>query len=248
MAELHDRIRDWWDADAHVYDGSAGHAMSDPIEAAAWAAALSRFLPVPPAEVLDVGAGTGALSLLAADLGHRVTALDLSEGMLGKARAKARDRGLDLTLVAGRAEDPPPGPFDAIIERHVAWTLPEPVTAMRAWRGSVRPGGRLVLLEGSWAGEGSLVTVKDAVALSIRRVIGGADHHHAAYPSEVTASLPLGRTTSAAPFVEAVRAAGWTGVRLQRLPDVEWAIERREPWPMGWLERRPRYAVVADAR
>jgi hypothetical protein len=37
-------------------------------------------------------------------------------------------------------------------------------------------------------------------------------------------------------------------VRLERLPDVEWAIERREPWPVGWLERRPRYAVVADAR
>jgi SAM-dependent methyltransferase len=258
MVDIHERIRDWWDADAQVYDGSAGHAMSDPIEAAAWAAALSRFLPQAVGgegrvggeenTVLDVGAGTGALSLLAADLGYRVTALDLSEAMLAKARVKAEARGLDLSFVVGRAEEPPPGPFGAVIERHVAWTLPDPVAAMGAWRNVVRPGGRLVLLEGSWAGEGSFVGVKDAVSRSIRRLIGGDDHHHAAYPLEVTASLPLGRVTSAAPFVEAVRAAGWTGVRLQRLPDVEWATERRERWPMGWLERRPRYAVVADAR
>ncbi|MGH2650812.1 MAG: SAM-dependent methyltransferase, partial [Actinomycetota bacterium] len=71
MAEVHDRIRDWWDRDAGTYDRSASHAMTDPVEAAAWRAALQRLLPDPPARVLDVGAGTGALSLLAAELGHR---------------------------------------------------------------------------------------------------------------------------------------------------------------------------------
>src|SRR4051812_6160739 len=121
--DVHDRLRDWWDADAGTYDGSAGHAMSDPVEAAAWAAALQRFLPPAPARVLDVGAGTGALSMVAAGLGHRVTALDLSESMLDRARDKALAAGLDLEIVQGRAEEPPPGPFDAVMERHLAWTL-----------------------------------------------------------------------------------------------------------------------------
>ena len=55
-----------------------------------WRAALLRALPERGANVFDVGAGTGALCLLAAELGYEVTALDVSEGMLSKARAKAK--------------------------------------------------------------------------------------------------------------------------------------------------------------
>jgi SAM-dependent methyltransferase len=241
-------IREWWDADAGLYDRSAGHALTDPVEAAAWTAALERFLPAPPSSVLDVGAGTGALSLLAAELGHRVTALDLSPSMLEGARRKAEERGLQITFVVGRAEEPPDGPFDAVIERHVAWTLPEPAGAMRAWR-AVAPAGRLVLFEGSWGGEGPewLVAAKDRAAAAIRRLRRRAEHHHAPYPEHVLASLPLAGSSSPAPFVAAVRAAGWHGVRIERLTDVEWAAERREPWATRWLSRRPRYAIVADA-
>jgi SAM-dependent methyltransferase len=82
MADVHGRIRDFWDADSHTYDEAKSHAISDRLEAAAWRQALLEALPEVPAKVLDAGAGTGALSLLAAELGHQVTALDLSSGML----------------------------------------------------------------------------------------------------------------------------------------------------------------------
>src|SRR4249919_420996 len=101
VADVHDRIREFWDRDSRTYDDSASHSISDPLEAAAWRAALRRALPDPGANVLDAGAGTGALSLLAAELGYVVTALDLSEGMLAKARAKAEANGVDLTFVVG---------------------------------------------------------------------------------------------------------------------------------------------------
>src|SRR5207247_9601158 len=177
MADVHDRIRERWDRDAGTYDRSASHAMTDPVEAAAWRAALQRLLPVPPARVLDVGAGTGSLSLLAAELGHRVTALDLSEGMLDRARVKAEERGTAISFVVGTAESPPEGPFDAVIERHLAWTLPDPVAAFAAWR-HVAPSGRLVLFEGSWGGEGPLVKLKDAAAGALHRFRRDADDQH----------------------------------------------------------------------
>ncbi|MGH8932096.1 MAG: class I SAM-dependent methyltransferase [Egibacteraceae bacterium] len=55
----------------------------------AWADVCSGALPTPPADVLDVGTGTGQVALLLADLGHRVTGIDLAEGMLALARAKS---------------------------------------------------------------------------------------------------------------------------------------------------------------
>lgn len=243
---MHERIRSWWDADADAYDASAGHAMADPVEAAAWAAALHRFLPEPPARVLDVGAGTGALSLTASELGYEVTALDLSAQMLAKAKEKAGSRGHEVTFVHARADEPPSGPFDAVMERHVTWTLPDPVAAMRAWREVVRPGGRLVLFEGSWGGEGPFAAAKDAVADAVQRLLRVPDDHHAPYPPDLVRTLPLARTTSPGPFVAAMHEAGWRAIRLQRLRDVEWAIARREPWPLGRLTHRPRYALVAE--
>ena len=247
MSDVHDSIRDFWDRDAETYDLSASHAVSDPLEAAAWRSALRRALPEPPVSVLDAGAGTGSLSLLAAELGYRVTALDLSEGMLSKARRKAAARGLELSFEVGSAMAPPDGPFDAVIERHVLWTMPDPVGALRAWRKVTAPGGRLVLFEGVWGSLAPADRAKHAVAGMVRRAMGIADHHHAPYPDEVLEALPLARMPSPTPLVDAVYESGWTGVRIQRLRDVEWAARLHEGWPLGWLEHAPRYALIADS-
>ena len=245
--DLRDRIRVWWDDDALAYDAAPGHSLSDPVEAAVWRAALAALLPPAPSRVLDVGAGTGSISLLGAELGHEVTALDLSGSMLGRAKEKAAARSLAIDFVVGPAEEPPAGPFDVVMARHLLWTLPEPVEALAAWRRSAHAGGRLVLFERSWGGEGLLAGARHATALWIDRARGTGGDHHGPYPAEVIGRLPLQGATSPAPFVAAVREAGWTRVRLVRLRDVEWAAELRAPWPMGWLRRRPRYAIVADA-
>src|SRR6266540_6626557 len=125
--EVDDRLRQYWDLDALIYDRSPTHAGTEPTEAAVWRAALLRHLPPPPARVLDVGAGTGTMTVLAAGLGYRVTALDLSEEMLGRAKRKAEGGGLEIQFHVGSASEPPPGPFDAVMERHVMWTTMDPV-------------------------------------------------------------------------------------------------------------------------
>ncbi|MFN2490134.1 MAG: class I SAM-dependent methyltransferase [Actinomycetota bacterium] len=217
-----EEIRRFWDVDSATYDDAPNHRPRSAAERAAWSAALARHLPSPPARVLDVGAGTGFLTLGAARLGHRVTALDLSGGMLARLRTAAAAEGLAIEAVEGRAEEPPPGPFDAVMERHLLWTLADPVAALATWR-SVAPAGRLILFESLWGRADPVETLRGRARDLVRRLGRRGRDHHASYSSAVLAELPLSSGTPPRAVVEVVEAAGWPAARLERLRDVEWA-------------------------
>src|SRR5579863_6087944 len=104
-------IRRFWDDDAAVYDDSPGHRPRDAAVVAAWAHTLAGLLPPPPTRVLDCGAGTGFLSLIAARAGHHVTALDLSPRMLQQLSVAAEAEGLAVTTVVAPADAVPAGTF-----------------------------------------------------------------------------------------------------------------------------------------
>jgi SAM-dependent methyltransferase len=245
-ADLSGRVRAWWDADAATYDDSTDHgwAAASPALRAAWNAALHRLLPAPGSRVLDVGAGTGFLSLAAARLGHRVTALDLSGGMLERLREGAAGERLEVEVVQAGAEAPPAGPFDAVIERHLLWTLPDPGAALGAWR-AVAPEGRLVLFEGLWGAADQVEALRGQAREQLRRLRGEADHHHDRYDPLVLEELPLARGTHPDRVVELVEAAGWGPARLERLRDIEWAQLLGLPPSARLLGVTPRFAVVA---
>jgi ubiquinone/menaquinone biosynthesis C-methylase UbiE len=148
-------VRDFWDAQTPRYDEAVDHGLGDPAAREAWRSRLRGWLPPPPSTVLDLGCGTGSLSLLALEEGHRVHGVDLAPAMVEEARRKcaARDARFDL----GDAASPPveEASVDAVLARHLLWTLPDPHAALATWVRLVRPGGRLVLIEGRWwsAGE-----------------------------------------------------------------------------------------------
>ncbi|MGW3358895.1 class I SAM-dependent methyltransferase [Streptomyces bungoensis] len=139
-----------WDAQAAAFDDEPDHGLRAPEVRAAWAARLRDWLPRRPADVLDLGCGTGSLSLLAAEQGHRVTGVDGSPAMVERARAKLAGR--DAVVLHGEAAAPPVGEqrFDVVLVRHVLWALPDAARALRHWRTLLRPGGRFVLVEGVW--------------------------------------------------------------------------------------------------
>jgi|GEM_PF-168240 len=140
----------YWDTQAERFDEEPDHGLRDPRIRRAWAARLRTWLPPDPGDVLDLGCGTGSLALLAAESGHRVTALDRSPRMAALARAKLSGTGARV-LVADAARPPvPAGTFDVVLVRHVLWALPDPASVLREWAGLLRPGGRLVLVEGRW--------------------------------------------------------------------------------------------------
>jgi tRNA (cmo5U34)-methyltransferase len=100
-----------------------------------------------PAEVLDLGTGTGetARRILAAYPAARLTGVDESADMLCAARAAL---GTAPLLLVARLEDPlPPGPFELVVSALAAHHLDGPGKAdlFRRVARVLRPGGRFVL-------------------------------------------------------------------------------------------------------
>jgi SAM-dependent methyltransferase len=247
-ANVTDEIRHFWDDDAGTYDNSPSHYPQRPQEVAAWAATLRRLLPEPPATVLDVGAGTGFLSLLLAAQGYQVTAADISAEMLSRLKAKAAGRGLDIQVVETSALQPPAGEFAAVIERHLVWTLPDPAAALAAWHAAA-PTGRLVLVEGSWSGRGTaaLDQVRHqarALADLIRRP---EPDHHGHYTEQVRSALPYSGGLTPDEALALVEASPWGQARIERLRDVEWAVLDGKGLLDSLLGTHARWAVVAGS-
>jgi SAM-dependent methyltransferase len=143
-------IAGYWDAAADSFDEEADHGLRDPVVRAAWDGRLAGWLPGGPFDVLDLGCGTGSLSLLLTGHGHHVTGVDLAPRMVERARAKLAGTG--AVVLVGDAGRPPVGEsdFDAVLVRHLLWTMPDPEAALARWVSLLRPGGRLVLVEGRW--------------------------------------------------------------------------------------------------
>jgi SAM-dependent methyltransferase len=241
-----EEIQQFWDEDAAVYDDSPEHHPRRPHERAAWSATLRRLLPDPPARVLDAGAGTGFLSLLLAAQGYQVTAMDLSPGMLEKLRVKAERQGLGVEIVQADAASPPDGPFDAVVERHLLWTLPDPAAALAAWRQAV-PAGRLVLIEGTWGETSGIPAVQAEARRLARRIRGHEPGHHGHYTERVVSALPHANGITPAEMVSLVEASPWGRARLERLRDVEWATLEGRSLLDQLLGTNPRWAVTAGS-
>jgi len=99
-----------------------------------------------------VGTGAGFLALLFAEMGHEVTGVDLSAGMLEKAKHNAEHMGLEVDFFHGDAENLPfeDNSFDLVVNKFLLWTLPQPSCAVREWKRVLKPGGRLLAIDGDW--------------------------------------------------------------------------------------------------
>ena len=99
------------------------------------------------ADGLEIGSGTGYFSLNLMQLGtvKRLTATDISPGMLGRLSATAEGLGLDVDTVATDAEQLPfeDESFDLVFGHAVLHHIPDLGRAFAEFRRVLRPGGAI---------------------------------------------------------------------------------------------------------
>lgn len=110
----------------------------------------------PGMRVLDVAAGTGNASLAAARRGAKVTASDLTPGLLEAGRTIAESEGLELEWVEADAENLPfeDKSFDVVMSAIGVMFAPHHQAAADELVRVCRPGGTIGLL--SWTPDGML--------------------------------------------------------------------------------------------
>jgi phosphatidylethanolamine/phosphatidyl-N-methylethanolamine N-methyltransferase len=133
-----------YDVHAMFYDATFGRLVRRRI-----ARAISHMNIRPDDRVLDLGIGTGvSLDYYPPDRG-RLIGVDLSSGMLRKAREKVRERGLQSAVVFQAdalhlpfADDT----FDHVFMSHVISVVSDPYRLIQEAQRVSRPGARIVMV------------------------------------------------------------------------------------------------------
>ncbi len=148
--DLKRRIADYWTWRSQGFERAQG--VRNQAQKRAWLDFLRAAAGAAPLAALDVGTGTGFLALLLAELGHDCKGIDLAPGMVEQARDLARQRGVAVRFEVGDAESlaEADAAYDLVISRNLLWTLPDPRRALLDWRRVLKPGGRLLLVDGDW--------------------------------------------------------------------------------------------------
>ena len=225
-----------WDRRAPTFDDDFGHSIRTPAERAAWDRILDLVLPPGRlVDALDVGCGTGFLALELAARGHRVTGVDFAPTMLALARRKAAEGGFSIRFEQADAERLPlaGGAFDLVVSRHLLWTLPHPEAAIDDWIRVLRPGGRLVVVDGK---------ADDAGVAPPPRENARTSPEYAA----VGDRLPFLAGRAQEEIVTLLAAHGLVGVAGDPLTDLVAAQDRRLADEGREPSRRRRYVVWGD--
>ena len=151
-----------------------------------------RMKIVPQAEgvVLELGFGSG-LNLPYYDAGKvtRLIALEPSLGMLAKAEDKAKEAKFPVDVLAETAEklSLDDESVDTVLVTYSLCTIPDPVSALRAARRVLKPGGRLLFCEHGKAPDEGVFRWQRRIE-PVWKVIGGGCHLTREIPKLVTAA------------------------------------------------------------
>jgi len=106
-------------------------------------------------KVLEVGCGVGLTSAYLAEKGCKVTGIDISKGMIRKAKERAEKKKLKIEFLVADAQKLPfkNNAFDAVICESVMAFVPNKKKAMKEFVRVTRSGGYVGITEVAWIKE-----------------------------------------------------------------------------------------------
>jgi ubiquinone/menaquinone biosynthesis C-methylase UbiE len=233
--QIKEMVAHKWDLASETFDTHAGHGIQSQKERDSWKHAFQKVFPKKGLKILDVGCGTGELSLLFVEMGHEVTGIDISRKMLEIAKAKAETCGANITFEEGDAENPPfeKSSFDIVFSRHLLWTLPNPKTAIENWKRVLRQNGRVVIIDGVWDSGTLESRVRRGAGALLTLLLKRKDPRkgHARYSDELKARLPH---AGGAPLEKVKEYLSNTGLEKFQIFDLKEVREaQKENMPLG---------------
>lgn len=256
---LRDEIQAYWSERAETFDTQPGHEIFSEAERAAWHALLRRHLGEGAGRAaLDLACGTAVVSHLLDDLGFEVTGMDWAEPMLERARAKAKTRGRRIRFYLGDAENTmePDESYDVITNRHLVWTLVDPLAAFREWHRLLKTGGKLLVVDGDFVNAGPVAKAVRQLSAWLTRlglapaglVNGPITSDMAATHQSILSRVYFSEGARADAVMALLKEAGFSKVTLDTDLRAIHRTQRRNFSFLKGLERatQHRYAICAE--
>ena len=161
-----------------------------------WRSVLRRVIDAPEgSQVLDIGTGTGFLSIMASELGYKSFGIDFSEQMLEFAGQNSKLRNAPVTFVRGDGDVLPfeNEEFSAVMNSRVLWTCVDPEASIKEWMRVTKTHGRII----SFTRTGEDIPKENSM---------------------MDKMLPLSNATTA-DYIEVYRRAGLKNVVCEKLPE-----------------------------
>lgn len=142
--EFFDRYADTWQS--YYTEGSSAQAFDYHNRQRVALSLAKKYVP-DGASILEFGCGSGHTAAQLANLGHKLTCLDVSQGMVNKARETFESAGHQADFFHGVLDDLPDdcGPFDAIMAFGVMDYIEDHPATFNRIAQLLKPGGICLL-------------------------------------------------------------------------------------------------------
>lgn len=184
IAKFEEMARKWWDKES---DFKPLHDIN-PLRLSY----ITDRVNLSAKRVLDVGCGGGILSESMAELGARVTGIDMGEAPLSVAKLHQHDSNLEIDYRHATVEamvESDIEPFDVITCLEMLEHVPDPASVIGACKKLLKPGGHLILSTINRNPKSYLFAVIGAEYILSLLPRGTHDYSKFLKPSEITTWL-----------------------------------------------------------